>query len=277
MLREYLSRIANAIRTALGTTEVINAQDFPNKVQEVYDAGYTAGQQAGGGGDYDAGYNAGREMGRGDMWDMLQQYGKRRNYTRGFYGWCSEYFNPKYPLQPTALEYAFSYFAEIDAVTPDLRGINLDTSKCTSFNYMCNYGRMSAFGTIDTTGATTINNIFYNATELHTIEKLVLKADGSQTYDATNVFRNCSKLVNLEVVGKFGKSLSLGYSPKLSKDSIYSVFNALLGTASGQTLTLSPSAVNKAFETSEGALDGRNSAEWQELIATKTNWTIAFV
>ena len=104
---------------------------------------------------------------------------------------------------------------------------------------------------------------------------MILKADGSQTYNATNIFRSCSELVNLEVEGKFGSSFTLAYSTKLSKDSQYSVFNALLDTASGKTITLPSYAVNKAFETSEGALDGRNSAEWQELIATKPNWTIA--
>jgi hypothetical protein len=36
-------------------------------------------------------------------------------------------------------------------------------------------------------------------------------------------------------------------------------------------------AVNKAFETSEGANDGKTSTEWETLIGTKTNWTIAYV
>lgn len=275
MLREYLTGIANSIRATLGTNEVINAQDFPDKVQEVYDAGYVAGQQAGGGGDYDSGYEAGREMGQSDVWDMVQDFGRRTFYFRGFNYWSGKNFKPKYPVQATSLEYAFAYFAYNDEETVDLRGIDLDTSKCTSFNYMCNFGRMSAFGVIDTTGATTINNIFYNATELHTVEKLILKDDGSQTYNANNVFRSCEKLVNIIVEGKFGSNLSLTYCRNLSKDSICQIVNALFDTASGQTLTLSPTAVNKAFETSEGAKDGSTSAEWSALVATKPNWTIS--
>ena len=35
MLKEYLSRIANSLRTALGTNEPINAQDFSDKITEV--------------------------------------------------------------------------------------------------------------------------------------------------------------------------------------------------------------------------------------------------
>lgn len=39
MLKEYLSKIADAIRSVLGTTDPINAQDFPDKIEEVYETG----------------------------------------------------------------------------------------------------------------------------------------------------------------------------------------------------------------------------------------------
>lgn len=39
MLKEFLSNLANAFREKLGTTDKINAQDFSNKVAEVYKAG----------------------------------------------------------------------------------------------------------------------------------------------------------------------------------------------------------------------------------------------
>lgn len=220
-------------------------------------------------------YDSGREMGQSDIWDMVQNFGNRTTYTRGFMYWSGKNFKPKYPIQTDSCEYMFSNFAT-DEEAVDLRGIDLDTSKSGTFNYMCNFANISAFGTIDTTSAADIKNIFYNATALHTIEKLVLKADGSQTVNATNTFRSCSNLVNIyEIVGKFGSNLGLTYSTVLSKNSICQVVNALLDTASGKTLTLSTTAVKKAFETSEGANDGNTSAEWNALIATKPNWTIA--
>ena len=42
MLREYLSNIADKFRTYLDTTEPINAQDFADKVEEVFEAGYNS-------------------------------------------------------------------------------------------------------------------------------------------------------------------------------------------------------------------------------------------
>ena len=41
------------------------------------------------------------------------------------------------------------------------------------------------------------------------------------------------------------------------------------------TVTFSQTAVNKAFETNEGANDGSTSTAWRELIATRPNWTFA--
>ena len=219
-------------------------------------------------------YDSGREMGQGDVWDMVQNFGNRKDYRYAFYQWSGKNFKPKYPMQPTSCEQMFNEFARYDEKTIDLRDLSLDTSKSTSFAYMCNQSKISAFGTIDTTGSKTIANIFYNATKLHTVEKLILKDDGSQTTNA-NDFLSCNELKNIEIQGKFGKSVSVKYSTNLSKDSIISFVNALLHTVDGQTLTLSKYAVKQAFETSEGAYDGNESPEWNTLIETKPTWTIA--
>ena len=71
-------------------------------------------------------------------------------------------------------------------------------------------------------------------------------------------------------------SLSFSSSTQLTAESIQSIIDGLNEEVTGQTVTLSKTAVNKAFETSEGALDGSISenSEWFNLIATKTNWTI---
>ena len=60
------------------------------------------------------------------------------------------------------------------------------------------------------------------------------------------------------------------WSTKLNKESITSVINRLSSGANGLTVTLSLTAVNNAFE------GGRDGTEWQTLIATKPNWTIAY-
>lgn len=45
MLKEYLTSIADSIRAKLGTSEKINAQDYADKISEVYDVGYAKGAE----------------------------------------------------------------------------------------------------------------------------------------------------------------------------------------------------------------------------------------
>ena len=49
---------------------------------------------------------------------------------------------------------------------------------------------------------------------------------------------------------------------------------ALSTTTTGLTVTFSKTAVDKAFETAEGANDGSTSPEWLALVATRPNWGI---
>jgi hypothetical protein len=109
---------------------------------------------------------------------------------------------------------------------------------------------------------------------LKTIE-IVRVNENTTSFSAT--FLNCHVLENVKFEGFIPKSISFASSKKLSKASITNVIEHLSPTATGQTATFAKYAVNKAFETSEGANDGSTSAEWNALIAPKSNWTISLV
>jgi hypothetical protein len=107
---------------------------------------------------------------------------------------------------------------------------------------------------------------------LHTIEKIRCNED--TVFNST--FINCRELQNITIEGSIGKSgFYIESATKLSKDSITNIINALSTTSSGKVMSLSLTAVNKAFETSSGANNGSTSDEWEALKATKTNWTIS--
>lgn len=90
-----------------------------------------------------------------------------------------------------------------------------------------------------------------------------------------NVFQRCDELKEVRIVPNCViKDFRIDYCVKLSKESLESIVNSLSSETSGLTLILKLQAVNKAFETSEGANDGSNSTEWQTLVNTKPNWTI---
>jgi hypothetical protein len=126
--------------------------------------------------------------------------------------------------------------------------------------------------TIDISSLTAMIDTFnYN----RMLETLVLK-NVPETCNFTGGFDGCIGLKNLTITGTIGgTTFNLKSSKSLTKESIISVIDHLSTTATNVTATFSLEAVNKAFETSEGANDGSTSSEWITLIGTKSNWTIA--
>ena len=149
----------------------------------------------------------------------------------------------------------------------------IDKAQGTNFNSMFSgCTKLAAAPPLDTSKGTSFSSMFYNCTSLASVPALDISKCTS-TYD---VFYNCAALENLALTGLVKTSgLNLSYSSKLSKASIASVINALDASVSGKSVTLSRTAVNAAFETAAGANDGSASAEWQNLIAAKPNWTIS--
>lgn len=181
------------------------------------------------------------------FWDSYQEYGEKTDYTSAFgnIGWIDKLFNPKYPIGSPSKYSQLFRFSHITKINQDL-----DLTKMTN-------------GTL----------VFNSCTKLIKIQKII--TNENVTY--TNWFDYCNDLENITFEGTIGKSISFYHSPKLSKASILNIFSVLLSTVTGQTLTLSTTAVNNAFETESGLADGSTSTEWTNLVATKTNWTISLV
>lgn len=212
------------------------------------------------------------------FWDAFQENGNRTDYGGAFYGigWTPETFKPKYDIVPTTAANLFrgtkNSMQGLDLVERlEELGIVLDVSKITgtmssTFQY-CGFSRI---GVVDTRGSSKFSYTFaeldgYN----RTIEKIILKDDGSQTYEG--MFAYSSTVVNVTFEGVIGQNgFNMQWAHKLSKASITSIINALSTTTSGLTVTLSKTAVTSAF--------GSTTAdEWLNLIATKNNWTISLV
>jgi hypothetical protein len=241
-----------------------------------YDAVYEAGKSAGGGGgqgSYDEGYEAGQKAEYDAFWDLHQENGTRKNYDCLFASWNHNTFYPKYDIKPTS---AYMMFRTYNAVNFSnfeadiVKRLNecsvaLDTSECTNFQYMCMNSFITHIGVIDTRSASTLYQPF-SCNRLHTIDKLILQDNGSQTF--TSVFHGAAALENIVIEGVIGQNgFDVRSSTKLSKASIESIMAALSTTTSGLTVTLSKTAVNNAFTTEE----------WAALVSQHTNWTISLI
>lgn len=230
------------------------------------------------------GYEAGRKSQYDEFWTTYQQNGMRTNYEYAFagYGWTDETFKPKYDIRPvgscTRL-FSRSLITDLEAALNEC-GVVLDTSKATSLNNAFSSNTFTILPAIAVSGCT--NDTSYPnlvlGSNVHTLRKLIV----GKYFPPPATFETCTGLVNIAIEGAI---TTISYGPSfyrckmLSKDSITSIVNALEVTNDGRTptLTLTLESVDKAFETSEGAMDGSTSAEWLALIATKPNWTISLV
>ncbi len=220
-----------------------------------YDEVYAAGQAAGGGG---GGVDAGLDL----FWETYQQGGARTGYSDHYDGsnWTNETFKPKYTLYATrsGSQFQYSVITNYDALKM------VDFSKCTNFNYMFQYAKCTHLGVIDMRkGATTTHESFYGMSELETIDKIILKDDGSQLM--SNCFIGCGKLANITFEGVIGYNFAFTPCPNLTRDSLMSIIEHLQdfsGTTTKKTLQLHATA--KARITEEDIA-----------IATQKGWTVA--
>lgn len=137
----------------------------------------------------------------------------------------------------------------------------LDTSKGTSFGSMF-YGcsKLKAVE-LDTSNGTNFSYMFYRCYELSTVKLTSFVADA-------NMFVSCSELTNLTVTGTITvnatNALKLGYSSKLTVESLLSVLNALADNTGGTTYNIQLGSTNLAKLTEE-----------QKAIATNKNYTLS--
>ena len=259
MLKEYLSNIANALRQTLGINDKINAQDFANKVGEVYEKG----QQA----EYDK------------FWDTLQINGKRGQYYGTFIAFPTDLFYPKYDLVVITSAYQmFRAFGGIVAqneadniaypalnLTERLQecGVRLDTSRATDLTGMATLARFNRFPEIDARNASNLNQIFSSNYYIQTIDKIILKDDGSQTF--SNSFSNNGQLKNITFEGVIGKNIDFSYSP-LTVESMLSIIEHLKDYSNnGGTYTVTFKADRETMLTDE-----------QKALATNKGWSVVW-
>lgn len=148
----------------------------------------------------------------------------------------------------------------------------LDMSSATKLqNMYTNCYALKTVPFIDASNAPSLSAMFQNCVSLETVEGIRVNASTS----ARGAFQYCTKLRHCLFYGTIGANdFTLHWCPLLDKESLTSIINALSTETSESIVKLSLTAVNNAFETSAGAGDGNQSAEWLELTATKPNWTI---
>lgn len=184
-------------------------------------------------------HDVGRQSEYDRFWDSFQDNGNRNDYYRAFggIGWNDNTYNPKYAIVPKSSWDCSGMFMK-SRITDIYKNdtIDIDFSKCTMFTQPFSNSSVTYIKTLDTRSASTCTQILQSAMELVTVEKLILKDDGSQGFNMA--FNWCNNLENIAVEGKIGQDINLQWSPKLTRESITSILEAL-AAVEGKTLTFS--------------------------------------
>lgn len=233
-------------------------------------------------------YEAGKKAEADFFEDEFHGYGKRVAYSYAWCRWTTEMFRRTFhnykSLTTNDFEGTF-YNSRMDVDLPaflEELGATINVVNPSRYAYQRTFKNayFTRIGVIDVSTSEKngcyFSETFSACTKLKTIDKIILNSNGADLYN--NAFSRCSALENLTIEGVIGQNgFSVQDCKLLSKASHISIVNALSSTTSGLTVTFSKQAVNKAFETSEGAADGSTSAEWLALANTKSNWTISLV
>jgi hypothetical protein len=190
-------------------------------------------------------------------------------------GWNNHTFKPNFVLKPKGSGYEYfrnsHIYGDLVEILENLNS-GLDTSECTDFTYFFSEVRFSRIGVIDTRSANTINLIFHNNRgQLEKVDKIILSDTPTQSAGYYSFY--CPNLKEITFEGTIGAGeWHFGQCKKLSKASITSIINALAG---GDYTPANPLSLSKTVVVS--AFGSTDNAEWLNLVASKSNWTISLV
>lgn len=202
------------------------------------------------------------------FWDAYQDYGKRTIYEAGFggLGWNDTTFNPKYPIIPINA-YLMFYSSGITDCYDILQQI--DFSECIELTNVFVQSKIQHIGTVNTTSATRINGTF-GSNNLKTIDKIILKSNGSQTFNSGTF--NAKILESVTIEGVIGQNIWFRTCTNLTTASLLSILTALSKDstlATGKTITLATE--HKAKIEADAACTAQLNA------AIAAGWTVAYV
>ena len=194
-------------------------------------------------------FEAGKQAEYDSFWNGFLQNGKRTNYQYAFAFWNDQIYKPKYVPSPVNANYMFNQSTITNTK------INVDFSKCTNITYAfigCYY--LKNIGIVDASLTNGLTYTFSYCRALITIDKLILKDDGTQSF--SNAFLECNKLENIIVEGVIGNNISFANSP-LNYESLMSIKAALAQVTTPKTLTLKASSFELLTQTDKDQIEAK--------------------
>lgn len=239
MLKTYLTNIAKAIRSRLGTTGKINAQEFPNKIHDVYTHGYDFG--------YDFGYDIAFNKQMLSYEDRFTNNRQRKNYCGAFCesDWSGYAFAtiiyPKTSIERLFYSYGGTKFPH---------GIDCSQLECNksesyyrfAFQWCSN---VTEIPDMKIPAIPYYTNTYSNCKNLKKIE--VIRCNKDTVFK--NIFVGTPNLEEFAIVGVIGTNFDVSPCPLLNHKTFESIINGLYnfksaGATTTRTLTVNTASMN---------------------------------
>lgn len=260
-LSDFLTDVANSIRTRTGTSEQINAQDFSDKIlsiqsentlKKLLDATKSADHLF---------YNY-----KGTSVNDLIQPSDTENVTNmsRVFGGCSNLTEIP-SLNTSKAENMPGMFYDCSALTTipqldtskvvDMLGMFngctnltsiplLDTSNVTNMNFMFNdCVSLATIPQLDTSNVTDMYRMFNGCTNLTTVPALNV----DKVINTTNMFEGCTNLKSI-LMTNIGVDLRINYSKQFERSDLLIILNNLKTVTSSKTLTIGETNLAKLTE-----------------------------
>lgn len=211
-------------------------------------------------------YEAGRKSQYDEVWDSVINDNTMRNVQNLFagFGWNDKTFYPPKDIIVISGRgdgmFARSIITNIKQRLIDC-GVKLDLSRCSNLYQSFLYSTTRELPEISTLNNTTFQQTFSACSKLETIDKLILKSDGSQTWIST--FYQSPAIKNIVIEGVIGQNgFNVQWCP-LTHESLMSIINALKdnsGTDTWNAITLGPDNIAKL---TQEELDIMEQKHWE--------------
>ena len=226
-----------------------NFNTVAENTTKVFQAGYEKGKAEGGSteGTYEDGYSSAMV----ELCNTIQKDGNLTSYNYAFQNWNLNWLKYLKYKDLSSIKYFTSCFqntiGKIDLTQFfEENGIIFNTSNATSLMQAFQGSEVVRIPTINTRKASSLTQIFFSCPNLITVDKLILKDDGSQS--VTNFINNCPKLENITIEGVIGGAFNTN-ATRLSRDSILSILQSLQVTGKTVRIGLSKFCIDGTVDT----------------------------
>ena len=220
-------------------------------------------------------YEAGKKERNTKWWDTYlapMRAGRPSNYAFAGPSWNVNTFYPTQDIVP--LENAanmfnrFSWNANVSIIDLAQRledcGVILDISNPSTIQGMFSYAFITRVPSLNcnSTRYTSLADLFYSAKYLVTIDELIIRDDGANTF--SSAFTGCTALKNITFTGVIGRTISFADCP-LSVESLKNIISCLKDYTGSSEYSYTITLKSSAFSALE--------SQWAEMIDDK-KWNL---